>query len=340
MSDVEHPNWWQASDGKWYPPESNPGVPANQGTTWITIQGSTFRKCLLCGEEFSFTHFRCRKRDPITGRKLPKLEGRIANRIGGAIAAAMGAMPAETKAENAPNDDFGGHEKSAGKRNPIASNDLRNIGTNDLEHLIVRITNDKAFSGQLREPNPHPVMTARELLLQAVATPETDKAHEMLLIALELLARTSSLSFTSDVDRMFEIESASFWRGVIGGILNNPETESYFDLNFLDVGILASAEAIDRTTALRKIGRNKHELAEWKRFVNDPSASEDFRLAIKSFRGAGESHRVLGVENSKNSVPPGGPSSFLLRKPSADDSSAILGSSTVYEFRQRLLRGK
>jgi hypothetical protein len=345
MSDVPHPNWWQASDGKWYPPESSPNVPMNRRDTWTTIPGSTFRKCLLCGEEFTFTHFTCRKRDPETGQEIPRLGEIIADRVFTAVFDRK-SKTAKEKFSGPTRNDGVIHETEARGNDRKSAQELRASKLSDLESLIVRVTNNKSFVGQLREPNPHTVMSARELLLQAYETPDVDKARLMLKIAMELLVRTSSLSFTNEHDRLMEIEGASFWRGVIGGILQDSDTSQYFELNFLDISTLVAGGVIDRFDGLRKMGRCNEERGEWLRFLGDPESAERFRLAIKAYEGASVlelnpiegasmAERAQALSAKLTSTVPQEPSSFLQREGSLG-LGAILGSSSAYDFRSRL----
>jgi hypothetical protein len=281
-----------------------------------------------------FTHFTCRKRDPETGLEIPRLGEIIADRVFTAVFDRK-SNTEKKKFAGSKRNDGGIHETEARGNYRKSTDELRASELSDLESLIVRVTNNKSFVGQLREPNPHTVMSARELLLQAYETPDVDKARLMLKIAMELLVRTSSLSFTNEHDRLMEIEGASFWRGVIGGILQDPDTALYFDLNFSDISALAGGGVIDRIAGLRKMGRCNEEHAEWLRFRNDSNAAEKFRLAIKAYEGASMPDRAREVAAAQKSQAPAGPSPFLERK-GPPSPKAILGSSSAYEFRSRL----
>jgi hypothetical protein len=183
-----------------------------------------------------------------------------------------------------------------------------------------------------------PVISGRELLLRAYESDDVGKSVELLSIAMKMLRRTSSLQIDDEALRMLEIEGASFWRGVIGGLLNDASTSFYFEMNFADITALFHGGAIDQTTALRKMGRCNEERAEWLRFRGDPEASEKFRLAIKAYEGASLPDRARDAAAAQKSRAPAGPSSFLERK-GPPSGGAILGSSSAYEFRNRLANG-
>ena len=346
MSDVPHPNWWQASDGKWYPPESSPDVPMNRRDTWTTIPGSTFRKCLLCGEEFTYTHFTCRKRDPITGKDLPKAGELFADRVLDGMVETAGRMfqavfkPSPKVSIDGDSSEDQTKPEGTGKRIPGYSTRSWPASVAETETVADLGRRAQKLTGRIEflDWTSQPVVSGRELLLLAYEANDVGNSVELLAIAMKMLRRTSSLQIDDEALRMLEIEGASFWRGVIGGLLNDASTSFYFEINFADITALFQGGAIDQTTALRKMGRCNEERAEWLRFRGDPEASEKFRLAIKAYEGASLPDRARNAAAAQKSRAPAGPSSFLERK-GPPSGGAILGSSSAYEFRRRLTNG-